>query len=379
MLNLASFVDLKTSLDKIRSSIDFAIDKVLEHGQYIMGPEMFELEEKLAAYCGVKHAVSCSSGTDALLLVLMAKEVGPGDAVFVPSFSFVSTSEVVAISGAVPVFVDVDRDTFNMDPQNLEEGIIEARRLGLRPRGVISVDIFGQPADYTVLQAIAERHGLWILADAAQSFGASLHGRKVGAFGVATATSFFPTKPLGCYGDGGAVFTDDDALCEVLKSIRNHGQGKCRTDSFRLGINARMDTIQAAILLEKLKIFEQETEQRRKVAAAYNGSLSDAVKIPFVPEGYEPVWAQYTIQLAENVDRRKLRRRLEEAGVPSAIYYAKPLHLQTAYRHYPRASGGSLPTCEVLADRVLSLPIIGHTTGSCYAERVHEVLANTKS
>ena len=378
MPKLVPFVDLKTSLDKIRPGVELAVHRVLEHGKYIMGPEVFEIEERLGAYCGVKHVVSCSSGTDALLMVLMAKGVGSGDAIFVPSFTFVSTPEVVTISGAVPVFVDVDRDTFNMEPQSLEQAIAEARRLGLHPCAIISVDLFGQPANYPVLQDIAKHYGLWVLADAAQSFGGSLHGRKVGTFGVATATSFFPAKPLGCYGDGGAVFTDDDALCEALKSIRNHGQGECKGDSFRLGLNARMDTIQAAILLEKFKIFEQETEQRRQIAAAYNDSLSDTVKVPFVSEWCESAWAQYTIQLPENISRHKFMQRLEEAGIPSAVYYAKPLHLQAAYRHYPTASGEHLPVCEMLADRVLSLPIIGNTPDSCYAERILRLLTNAK-
>ena len=293
------FIDLKTQRARLGSAVDEAILKVVNHGAYIMGPEVAALEEELSQFCGAKHVLSCANGTDALGLVLMALGVGPGDAVFVPAFTFVATAEVVAWVGATPVFVDVRESDFNMDPAHLAASIKWARENGLKPVGVIPVDLFGQPADYPAIMPIAEAEGLWMLSDAAQSFGAKLNNRAVGTYGIATSTSFFPAKPLGCYGDGGAVFTDDDDLIEVLRSLRVHGQGLDKYENVRIGINGRLDTIQAAVLLEKLKIFPDEIEVRARVAARYNEGLADVAVVPRVREGATSVWAQYTLVLED--------------------------------------------------------------------------------
>lgn len=354
------FIDLKTQLDRIRPQIDLAIKKVLDHGIFIMGPEVQELEKQLAQFCGVKHAISCANGTDALGLGLMAKNIGPGDAVFVPSFTFAATAEVVAWMGATPVFIDSLEDTYNMDPRSLDQGIKRAQKLGLKPKAIIPVDLFGQPADYDAIQTIADAHNLWIMADGAQSFGASYKGRKVGNIGDMATTSFFPAKPLGCYGDGGAIFTNDDDLAAIIKSLRVHGQGTDKYDNVRIGMNGRLDTIQAAILLEKLKIFPEELIARQKTAGAYNEALKDSVSVPKLIERATSAWAQYTARLPNHIDRTKLMADLKEAGIPTMVYYVKPLHLQTAYRSYPTATGSTLPVCEKLSERVLSLPMSGY-------------------
>ncbi len=354
------FIDLKAQQERIRTQIDAAIKRVLDHGIYIMGPEVYELEKQLAEFCGVKHAISCANGTDALALGLMAKNVGPGDAVFVPSFTFAATAEVVAWVGATPVFIDSLEDTYNIDPKSLEQGIQTAEKAGIRPVGIIPVDLFGQPADYDAIQAIADNHNLWIMADGAQSFGATYKGRKVGSIGDIATTSFFPAKPLGCYGDGGAIFTNNDELAAVIKSLRVHGQGSDKYDNVRIGMNGRLDTIQAAILLEKLKIFPDELIARQQTASAYNEALKDIVKVPHLIEEATSAWAQYTVRLQDHIDRSKLMANLKEAGIPTMIYYVKPLHLQTAYRDYPTATGRALPVCEVLANEVLSLPMSGY-------------------
>jgi dTDP-4-amino-4,6-dideoxygalactose transaminase len=286
----------------------------------------------------------------------MAKGAGPGQAVLVPSFTFAATAEVVAWVGATPVFVDVREDTFNIDAASFEAGIETARRLGLRPAGVIPVDLFGQPADYDGILAIAAARGMWVLCDAAQSFGATYKNRRIGTIGDLTTTSFFPAKPLGCYGDGGAVFLDDDAMMDVLKSLRVHGQGSDKYDNVRIGMNARLDTIQAAVLLEKLAIFADEIAARDRIAARYNALLGDVVIVPEVPDGSTSVWAQYTVRLPAGRDRDALAARLKSAGIPTAVYYPKPLHTQTAYRDYPRAGNG-LPVSEQLSAEVLSLPM----------------------
>jgi dTDP-4-amino-4,6-dideoxygalactose transaminase len=300
--------------------------------------------------------LSCANGTDALGLALMAKGIKSGQAVLVPSFTFAATAEVVAWFDAVPVFVDVLEHTFNMDPVSLEAGIATAKRLGLEPAGIIPVDLFGLPAGYDEILAIAAAHELWVICDAAQSFGASYKGRNVGTLGDITTTSFFPAKPLGCYGDGGAVFTDDDDIAAVLKSLRVHGQGSDKYDNVRIGMNARLDTIQAAVLSQKLSIFADEIEARSQLAQRYGDLLGDIVHIPDIPEGDTSVWAQYTVRLPNSRDRDAVAARLKEAGVPTAVYYAKPLHQQTAYRHYP-ISGNGLPVSEKLAAEVLSLPM----------------------
>jgi dTDP-4-amino-4,6-dideoxygalactose transaminase len=348
------FVDLDAQRRRLGPRLDAAIARVLAHGCFIMGPEIAELERQLATFCGVRHALACASGTDALALGLMAKGIGPGDAVLMPGFTFVATAEPVAWLGAVPVFVDVLPDTFNLDPACIEQGVRTARSEGLMPRAVIAVDLFGQPADYDAIAGICAHHGLWLMADAAQSFGATYRGRRVGTFGAITATSFFPAKPLGCYGDGGCVFTDDDELADAMRSIRVHGQGQDKYDNVRIGVNARLDTLQAAILLEKLLIFADELEARQRVAARYQ-VLRDSVQVPRLIAQATSVWAQYTV-LVERVGRDALAAALKATGIPTAVYYPKPLNLQSAYRHYPVASGG-LPVAERLSRQVLSLPM----------------------
>jgi dTDP-4-amino-4,6-dideoxygalactose transaminase len=350
-----AFIDLGRQRLYLGDRMDRAIQRVLAHGNYIMGPEVRELEAALSSFCGAKHALTCSNGTDALGLILMAFGVRANDAVFCPSFTFAATAEAVAWFGATPVFVDVDEDTFNMDARSLEAGAKLAKSKGLKPVGVISVDLFGQPADYDAIEATCKTHRLWLLSDAAQSFGASYNGRKVGTIGAATATSFFPAKPLGCYGDGGAVFTDDDDLIDILKSLRVHGQGNDKYDNVRIGLNGRLDTLQAAILLEKLRIFPEEIERRERVAARYNDQLAGVAHVPRVMNNATSVWAQYTIRVP--ADRRDaLAAGLKARGIPTAIYYPKPLHRQTAYRSYPIAGNG-LPVSERIADEVISLPM----------------------
>jgi dTDP-4-amino-4,6-dideoxygalactose transaminase len=349
------FIDLSAQRRRIGAAMDAAVLRVVNHCMFVNGPEVTQLEADLAAFTGASHVVSCASGTDALLMVLMAMDIRPGDAVFCPSFTFCATGEVVALTGATPVWVDVDDVTFNMSAASLEAGIATARGLGLRPRAVIPVDLFGQSADHDAIAAVASAHGLFVLDDAAQGFGATYKGRRIGTFGLATATSFFPAKPLGCYGDGGAIFTEDAALAERLRSIRVHGQGTDKYDNVRLGLTARLDTMQAAVLIEKLKIFQDEIEARNAVAQRYHAALADVVRVPQVLPGNVSVWAQYTIRLPHH-DRDGFAARLKAAGVPTAIYYPKSLHQQTAYRHYPVAGNG-LPVSEALSADVISLPM----------------------
>jgi dTDP-4-amino-4,6-dideoxygalactose transaminase len=360
MTNLIAFIDLAAQRERLGEKLDAAILRVVNHGGYIMGPEVKQVEADLAAFCGAKHVVSCANGTDALAMVLMAKGVKPGQAILCPSFTFAATAEVVAWLGATPVFVDVRPDTFNMDVESLGPALKKARALGLDPVGVIPVDLFGQPADYDAIEAFCTREGLWILCDAAQSFGASYKGRKVGTIGHATTTSFFPAKPLGCYGDGGAIFTDDDELAAVMRSIRVHGQGSDKYDNVRIGMNGRLDTMQAAVLIEKLKIFGDELEARERIARRYNALLQDTAIVPEVPEGLTSAWAQYTLRLP-GFDREAFQADLRAAGVPTAVYYPKPLHQQTAYRHYPVAGNG-LPASDRLAAEVVSLPMHPYLT-----------------
>jgi dTDP-4-amino-4,6-dideoxygalactose transaminase len=350
------FIDLAAQRRRIGKSIDDAVARVMAHCQFINGPEVTQLEAALAAFSGARHVVTCASGTDALLMVLMAKGVGRGDAVLCPSFTFSATGEAVALTGATPVFVDVDEASFNMDAASLKRGIATARKAGLKPVGVIPVDLFGQSADHDAVVRVAEAEGLFVLDDAAQSFGASYKGRKLGTFGLATATSFFPAKPLGCFGDGGAIFTDDAALAETLRSIRVHGQGADKYDNVRLGLTGRLDTMQAAILIEKLKIFEDEIVARNKIADRYSRGLGNLVSVPRLASGCTSVWAQYTIRLPEGADRDGFAAALKAQGIPTAIYYSKPMHQQTAYRDFPVAEGG-LPVSERLSDDVISLPM----------------------
>jgi UDP-2-acetamido-2-deoxy-ribo-hexuluronate aminotransferase len=350
------FIDVAAQRRRLGAAIDAAIARVTEHCQFILGPEVRALEAELASFCGARHAVSCASGTDALVLVLMAKGIGPGDAVICPSFTFCATAEVVALLGATPVFADVDEATFNIDPESLERAIAKAKRLGLKPRAVIPVDLFGLPADYDAIAAIAAAESIFILDDAAQAFGATYHGRALGTFGLATATSFFPAKPLGCYGDGGAILTDDDELAALLVSLRVHGQSTTdKYDNVRVGLTGRLDTMQAAVLLEKLKIFPDEIAARNAAAERYGNALGNVAGVPRVPEGHTSVWAQYTIRV-EPGRRAALAAALKAEGIPTAIYYPKPLHRQTAYERCPYAEGG-LPVSDRLADEVISLPM----------------------
>ena len=350
------FIDIAAQRRRLGTSIDEAVSRVLAHCQFINGPEVAALEAALAAFSGARHVVSCASGTDALLMVLMAKNVGQGDAVLCPSFTFCATGEAVALTGATPVFVDVDESTFNMDVASLKRGIATAKARGLKPVAVIPVDLFGQSADHDAIAAVAQAEGLFVLDDAAQGFGASFKGRKLGTFGLATATSFFPAKPLGCFGDGGAIFTDDDELAQTLRSIRVHGQGSDKYDNVRLGLTGRLDTVQAAILVEKLKIFEDEIAARNQVADRYARGLGNVVTVPHLASGCTSVWAQYTIRLPKGTDRDGFAAALKAQGVPTAIYYPKSMHQQTAYRAFPIADG-SLPVSERLSNDVISLPM----------------------
>ena len=350
------FIDVAAQRRRLGKSIDEAISRVLGHCQFINGPEVAELEAALMAFSGAKHVVTCASGTDALLMVLMAKGVGRGDAVLCPSFTFCATGEAVALTGATPVFVDVDQETFNMDAASVSRGIATARQQGLTAKAVMPVDLFGQSADHDAIGAIAASEGLFVLDDAAQGFGASYKGRRIGTFGLATATSFFPAKPLGCFGDGGAIFTDDAELAAMLRSIRVHGQGSDKYDNVRLGLTARLDTVQAAILIEKLKIFEDEIAARNEVAERYARGLGNIVTVPRLAAGCTSVWAQYTIRLPEGTDRDGFAAALKAQGIPTAIYYPKSMHQQTAYRDFPVADGGLLVS-ERLSEDVISLPM----------------------
>jgi dTDP-4-amino-4,6-dideoxygalactose transaminase len=349
------FIDIVEQRRRLGRRIDDAISRVTTHCQFINGPEVAQLEADLAAFCGAKHVVACASGTDALLMVLLAKKIGPGDAVICPTFTFCATGEAVALLGATPVFVDVDATTFNIDPVSLKEGIAVARKQGLKPRAIIPVDLFGQPADFDAIAPIAKAEGLFVLDDAAQAFGASYKGQPLGTFGLATATSFFPAKPLGCYGDGGAIFTDDAELAATLRSVRVHGQGPDKYDNVRLGLTGRIDTMQAAILIEKLKIFPDEIAARDAVARRYNEALGNVAIVPRVAADCTSVWAQYTIRLPDG-GRDAVAQTLKAQGIPTAIYYPKSLHQQTAYRHFPVAGGG-LAVSEKLSGEVISLPM----------------------
>ena len=393
------FIDLAAQQRRIADKLNANMARVLTHGQYINGPEVRELEQILAGYVGAKHAVGCASGTDALLMALMALGIGPGDAVFTTPFTFIATAEVISLLGATPVFVDIDPVTFNIDQKKLEQAIVSlkenpsrrplpravgasspgvaaiqaafpdrriidrrtkdrAKTAGktLRPRVVVPVDLFGLPADYDAIGAVAARYGLTIIEDAAQSFGGEYKGSKACAFGHISCTSFFPAKPLGCYGDGGMCFTNDENIDEVLRSLRVHGQGSDKYDNVRIGINGRLDTLQAAILLAKFEIFPEEVGLRQEVAAGYNELLAGVVATPQIPEGYRSAWAQYSILARDGVERAAFMAKLKGTGIPTAIYYPKPLHLQTAFA----SSGyreGDFPVSEDCARRIFSLPM----------------------
>lgn len=351
------FIDLKSQFERIEEDVCSRVDSVLQSQRYVMGPEITELEQQLAEYAGVKHVLSCSSGTDALVIPLMAYGLTENDAVFVPSFTFFASAESITLAGGTPVFVDCDPVSFNMTAQTLETAIEKVLAEGkLQPKGVIAVDLFGLPVDYDAVEALVEKHDLFLLEDTAQGFGGVYKGKRTGSFGNVAATSFFPAKPLGAYGDGGAIFTDDDDLAELMKSIRVHGQGVDKYDNVRIGINGRLDTIQAAILLSKLAIFDDEIEARNKVAARYSELLSDVLVTPTVPTDMTSVWAQYTVVAENKEQREKILADLGEKGIPTAVYYRIPAHLSTAYASLGYQEG-DLPVCEDLADRVFSLPM----------------------
>jgi dTDP-4-amino-4,6-dideoxygalactose transaminase len=349
------FIDVAAQRRRLGASLDAAVMRVLDHCQFILGPEVRAFEAELAAFCGAKHVVTCASGTDALVLALRGRGIGPGDAVLCPSFTFCATAEVAALVGATPVFVDVDAATFNIDARGIAGGIAAAEEAGLTPKAVIPVDLFGLPADHPAVAAAAEAAGLFVLDDAAQGFGGTYQNRRLGTFGHATATSFFPAKPLGCFGDGGAVMTDDDDLAETMRSLRVHGQGSDKYDNIRIGLASRLDTVQAAILIEKLKIFPDEIDARNRVARRYAEGLSDIVITPRIPAGSISVWAQYTLRLASG-RRDPLAAALKAEGIPTAIYYPIPLHLQQAYKHFPVGHGGVAVSAR-LAGEVISLPM----------------------
>lgn len=349
------FIDLMAQRHHLGKKIDDAVISVVNSGRYVMGPEIEELEKQLAEFSGVKHAIANSSGTDALLLPLMAWGIGPGDAVLVPAFTFVATAEVVALTGATPVFCDVDAKTYNLDLQSAEAGIKKSSDLGLNVKAIMPVDLFGLPADFDPILELAEKHSLLVLDDACQGYGGVYKGKNIGSIGDAAATSFFPAKPLGCYGDGGATFTNDSELYEKMLSIRVHGQGENRYHNVRLGLNARMDTIQAAILLQKLSIFPDELKARNKIAQKYNDAFKDIALTPIVPEGYSSAWAQYTLCIPKG-ERERVISALNGLDIPTAVYYPIPLHKQPGYVNYPSATE-SLPVCEDLCDRVFSLPM----------------------
>ncbi len=349
------FLDLKAQQARLGDGVRARIDAVLAHGQFILGPEVAELESKLAAFCGAAHCVSVSSGTDALQIAMMAEGIGPGDAVFLPAFTYTATAEVPLLLGATPVFVDIDAASFQIDPDQLERRIEQAGRRGLRPRAVIGVDLFGQPAPWPALRAIAAQHGLFTLDDCAQGFGAALGGARLGRAADATAVSFFPSKPLGAYGDGGALFTEDAGRAALYRSLRTHGEGTTRYDVQRIGMNGRLDTIQAAVLLAKLEIFEAELARREAIACAYDVGLADYVMIPARVADSTSAWAIYAVLFPTAAERTRTQDALRALGVPSAIYYPRPLHHQPAYA--AAHDGVSLPVSEDVATRIMALPL----------------------
>ncbi len=371
------FIDLTAQQDRIRDRIESNIKAVLDHGQYIMGPEVKIIEERLGAYVGARHAVGCASGTDALMLALMACDVGQGDAVFTTPFTFIATAEVISLLGATPVFVDIDPMTFNLDPLKLDQAI-DALTSGdslkhpfprtpplssLKPRGIVSVDLFGLPADYDRINAVSKKHGLFVIEDAAQSFGGEYKGRKACSFGHIACTSFFPAKPLGCYGDGGMCFTDDDELAERMRSFRVHGQGSNKYENIRIGINGRLDTLQAAILLAKMDIFDEEIALRQEVARRYTQHFETAniIKAPCVPLDCMSAWAQYSVLAKDAGHRSAVQERLKQKDIPTAIYYPKTLHLQTAFS-FLGYQKGAFPVSEDSSSRIFSLPMHPYLT-----------------
>ncbi|WP_341659393.1 DegT/DnrJ/EryC1/StrS family aminotransferase [Vibrio sp.] len=351
------FIDLAAQYHSLKDKIDYRIRSVLEHGQFIMGPEVTELETRLAKFVGVEHVVTCANGTDALQLALMALGVGDGDAVFCPSFTFFASAEAIAFCKAEPVFVDSDEKTYNICPQDLERRIEDVIFQGrLTPKAIMAVDLFGLPADYKAIKKVADKYGLKIIEDAAQGFGGTIDGQLAGSFGDISTTSFFPAKPLGCYGDGGAVFTNNAEYAELLRSYRIHGKGSDKYDNVRIGMNSRLDTIQAAILLAKLEAFPSELVSRQQAAERYNEQLKGSYELPFIPEGYTSSWAQYTV--CSN-DRTKAMKEFADSGVPTMVYYRTCMHQQTAFAHLGYKQG-DFPVAEKLSGQVFSLPMHGY-------------------
>ncbi|NBB69693.1 MAG: aminotransferase class I/II-fold pyridoxal phosphate-dependent enzyme [Alphaproteobacteria bacterium] len=382
MAETIPFIDLQAQRARLAEPLEAAVLEVVRSGRWILGPEVEACERELAAFAGAEHCLTVASGTDALALALMAAGLKPGDAVVCPAFTFAATAEVVAWLGATPVFADVDPASFNLDVAGAERAVATARARGLTPRAIIAVDLFGQPADHAEIAELAAAEGLWVLDDAAQAFGASYRGRRLGTRARLTATSFFPAKPLGCYGDGGALLFDDDDLVEPLTSLRVHGQGgDDKYDNVRIGMNGRMDAIQCAVIRQKLTIFEDEIARRQEVAAAYADGLGDVVAVPRAMPDRRSVWAQYTLTLPAGTDRDAFRADLQENGVPTAVYYGRALHHQTAYARYPVAEGGC-PVAEDLARRVVSLPMHPYLAAEAQArviEAVRGALARPRS
>ena len=365
-INSMQFIDLAAQYQQLKARIDQRIQDVLNHGQYIMGPEVKELEQNLAEYVGVEHAITCANGTDALTLALMALDIGEGDAVFVPTFTFFASAETIAFAKATPVFVDSDADTFNICPQDLERKIQAVQSEGkLRLKAIMAVDLFGLPANYPAIRKIAERYDLKIIEDSAQGFGGSIEGKKACSFGDISTTSFFPAKPLGCYGDGGALFTDNAEYAALIDSYRVHGKGQDKYDNVRIGMNSRLDTIQAAVLLEKLAAFPQELMNRNELATQYAAALSVKYNTPKTPKGYISSWAQYTLISDCTEQREQNMAHLKEQGVPSMIYYGTCMHQQAAFKNLGYQEG-DFPVAEKLASVVFSLPMHPYMTNEDY-------------
>ncbi len=366
-----NFIDLAAQQELIRYQIDNAIKKVLDHGIYIMGPEVSEFELMLKDFTGCNNVITCANGTDALTIALMALDVSTGDAVFVPSFTYVASAEAPAQLGATPFFVDVDLETFNINVDSFKAAIVDSKKMGLNPKVVIPVDLFGYPVKINEIEAIAKEQHIKVVVDAAQSFGGEINKTKVGNFGDITTTSFFPAKPLGCYGDGGAIFTNDDELAEIINSIKLHGKGKQKYDNIRVGVNSRLDTIQAAILIEKLKIFPNELVLRNSIASHYTSLLSNLFQTPYIEEGYQSSWAQYTLRLS---NRDAIQAKLKENSIPSVIYYPKAISQQDGYKKFPCVSSG-VTNSESLASEVLSLPMYPYMD-SKVIERISSIIAS---
>lgn len=365
------FIDLKAQYQRLKENIDNRVMAVLEHGRYVLGPEVNEFEQALAEYVGVKHVVSCANGTDALQLCMMLWDIGPGDVVFCPTYTFFASAEIIAYAGATPVFVDSDKDTFNICPVDLERKIVEVREQGkYQAKAILAVDLFGLPADYDKIKPLAQKYELKLIEDAAQGIGGQINGKMAGSFADLATTSFFPAKPLGCYGDGGAIFTDNDEYADKLRSFRMHGQGSDKYHNVRIGINSRLDTIQAAVLLEKLKVFPEEVKSRNALARAYTEALSsiEGIVTPKVPEGYESCWAQYTIVTPR---RDEVVAKLKEAGIPSAVYYDVCMHQQPVFEHLGYAKD-ALPVADAWTGNVVSLPMYPNMDKGDF-ERVVEV------